>query len=133
MLKIFACDSIICQLDVVGCIVWKTYTQVKLHFRDTVKNLGNSSDLSASPETLSMTISLLIMLVSPFKISISLSTYLFLWKKCQVHIKLAYCLRIFKTYTLLKTRRYIFFSFTGKRYLRYPKYLVQLSKQFTFC
>ena len=97
ILKIFVCDSIICQLDLIGYIVWKTYKQVKLNFRDTAKKLAKSQNLS-------MTKSLSNILFSPIAISMSLSKCLFLWKKCQVHIKLVYCLKIFKMYTLLKTR-----------------------------
>lgn len=35
MLKIFVCYKIICQLDLVGYIIWKIYTQVKLNFLET--------------------------------------------------------------------------------------------------
>ena len=59
----------------------KNIYKIKLNFRDTVKKLAKLSDLSASPEKSSMTISLSDILFFPTIISISLSTCFFLGKK----------------------------------------------------
>ena len=91
---------IISQPCLHGYIAWNTYKQEKPYFRETVKKLGNKSDLSARPATSSMTIRRLIASSYPSSL---LSTYsdFFLHKIFSKEIKFIEVLQITKTHLLL--------------------------------
>ena len=78
--KIFVCEIIIFQLNFEGYIIWKTYRDVKINFLATVKKLPKSLDLSARPETSSITIILSNLLFYPKMLSLSDLFSFFLWK-----------------------------------------------------
>ena len=78
ILKVFVCDSIICQLDLEHKVhSMKNVHTTKVKFRETVKKFAKPSDLSGNLES-PITISLSNILFSPITISILMSTCLFL-------------------------------------------------------
>ena len=67
IVKIFVWDITFCEICLAGAITWKTFTQWHPNFLETVKKFANFLEMSATPETLSITIRQFMFLFSPNK------------------------------------------------------------------